>query len=84
MANIFNIFTVTNFLILSLSLNASLILHILYDNDTQDFLFTSEKPDLRGLSVVADEEASATMRTRLSVSSTHSHEDMDRVINLNQ
>ncbi|XWS50904.1 hypothetical protein CRYUN_Cryun12cG0130300 [Craigia yunnanensis] len=85
MANLLSVFSIRNFLVLSLALNVSLILRVLLLHDSQNGSFNGFffKEQNRG-----QEEAHASQRTRLSSSVSSSSSltmaqgDEDRVINL--
>ncbi|KAL6129390.1 hypothetical protein ACLB2K_072741 [Fragaria x ananassa] len=79
MASFLSLFTIKNLLVLSIALNLSFLFNV----NKHGFLFSVENQENRCPSMVENHEAEATMRTLLSVSSTSSQEDLDRVINLN-
>ncbi|RXH77674.1 hypothetical protein DVH24_039645 [Malus domestica] len=85
MASFLGIFTMRNLLVLSLALNLSLVLRVVYEGGKDGGPHGFSVEEQRGPSM-ADmgfgKEAQATQRTRLSVSSSSDQDVMEKVINL--
>ncbi|KAM1171298.1 hypothetical protein PS2_021340 [Malus domestica] len=89
MANFLGIFTARNLLGLSLALNLSLVLRVVYESRKDVGPHGFSVDEQRGPSMVDmsfGKEAQATQRMRLSASSSSSsgQDVMDKVINLDQ
>lgn len=72
-----------NLLVLSLALNLSLIMRVIFEGGKQGFFSVEEKQ--RGPSMAENkEEAHATQRALLSLSSSSGQDGVEKVINLDQ
>ena len=85
----FNIFSLKNLLVLSLALNASLILRVLYEKDSEimNGLSVEKQEDALMTTASVLSEARATQRARPSMHSSSSTVDSDvgdTIINLDQ
>ncbi|KAK9926837.1 hypothetical protein M0R45_024046 [Rubus argutus] len=81
MAKFVSIFTMRNLLVLSLALNLSLIMRVTFEGGKQGFFSVEEKH--RGPSMAENkEEAHATQRALLSLSSSSGQDGVEKVINL--
>ncbi|XP_068308599.1 tryptophan aminotransferase-related protein 2-like [Pyrus communis] len=85
MASFLGIFTIRNLLVLSLALNLSLVLRVVYEGgkDGGPHGFSVEEQRVPSMADMGfGKEAQATQRTRLSVSSSSDQDVMEKVINL--